>query len=87
VLSDSSFVRHLHGKRQLTSNVNLTVLLAGGGFKHASHLAFDTQHNYPLPNLYVSMLQRLGFEIDRIAPAPTSCAVLIRPKRDARRKL
>ncbi|MFO0960147.1 MAG: DUF1552 domain-containing protein [Isosphaeraceae bacterium] len=46
---------------------NLPVILAGGGFKHAGHLAFDTSRNYPLPNLYVSMLQRLGLETDRFA--------------------
>ena len=38
------------------------VLLAGGGFRHGQHLAFDKQNNYPLSNLYVSMLQRLGLE-------------------------
>jgi hypothetical protein len=32
-------------------------------------MAFDTQHNYPLPNLFVSMLQRLGLEADRFASA------------------
>ena len=46
---------------------NLPVLLAGGGFKHGRHLAFDTQHNYPLPNLFVSVLQRMGLETDRFA--------------------
>lgn len=44
------------------SNYNLPVLLAGGGFKHGQHLAFDTKNNYPLTNLFVSMLQRLGLE-------------------------
>ncbi|MCE9534350.1 MAG: DUF1552 domain-containing protein [Planctomycetes bacterium] len=44
------------------SNVNLPVLLAGGGFKHGQHLAFNTQNNYPLSNLYLSMLHRLGIE-------------------------
>ena len=46
---------------------NLPVVFAGGGFKHGKHLAFDTQNNYPLPNLYVSMLQRLGMEVDQFA--------------------
>jgi hypothetical protein len=41
---------------------NMPMLLAGGGFKHGQHLAFDTTNNYPLANLYVSMLQRLGIE-------------------------
>jgi len=46
---------------------NLPILFAGGGFKHGQHLAFDTQDNYPLPNLFVSMLQRMGLEVDRFA--------------------
>lgn len=46
---------------------NMPMLLAGGGFKHGQHLSFDKQKNYPLPNLYVSMLQRLGLETDKFA--------------------
>src|SRR5437762_2339706 len=48
---------------------NLPVIFAGGGFKHGQHLAFDTLHNYPLPNLFVSMLQRMGLETDKFASA------------------
>ena len=44
------------------STTNLPILFAGGGFKHGQHLAFDSQQNYPLPNLFVSMLQRIGLE-------------------------
>jgi hypothetical protein len=44
---------------------NMPVLLAGGGFKHGQHLAFDPKDPPPLCNLYVSMLQRLGVEADR----------------------
>ena len=50
------------GSANSHSNANLPVLLAGGGFRHGDHLAFDTENNYPLSNLYVSMLQRLGVE-------------------------
>lgn len=46
---------------------NMPTLFAGGGFKHGQHLAFDTKHNYPLPNLFVSMLQRLSLETDKFA--------------------
>ena len=46
---------------------NLPTLLAGGGFRHGRHLAFDTERNYPLPNLFVSMLQRMGLEAERFA--------------------
>ena len=55
------------GNANAHSNDNLPVLLAGGGFKHAGHLAFDKKKNYPLPNLFVSMLQRMGIESDRFA--------------------
>jgi hypothetical protein len=50
------------GSANSHSNVNLPMLLAGGGFKHGQHLAFDTQNNYPLANLHLSMLHRLGIE-------------------------
>jgi hypothetical protein len=55
------------GSANSHTNLNLPVMLAGGGFKHGQHLAFDAQNNYPLSNLYVSMLQRLGMEIDAFA--------------------
>jgi len=44
---------------------NLPVLLAGGGFKHGQHLAFDSKTGPPLSNLYVSMLQRIGIDADK----------------------
>jgi hypothetical protein len=53
--------------KHLTTNV--PVLFAGGGFKHGRHLAFDTTQNYPLPNLFVSMLQRMGFDDEKFASA------------------
>jgi hypothetical protein len=46
---------------------NLPTLFAGGGFRHGKHLAFDRERNYPLPNLFVSVLQRLGIDEDRFA--------------------
>ena len=48
-------------------NRNMPMLLAGGGFQHGQHLVFDKVNNEPLPNLYVSMLQRLGIETDRFS--------------------
>jgi Protein of unknown function (DUF1552) len=44
---------------------NLPVLLAGGGFRHGQHLAFEPQSAPPLSNLYLTMLQRLGLETDK----------------------
>lgn len=51
---------------------NLPVLLAGGGFKHGRHLAFDPQSPPPLSNLYVTMLQRLGLETDRFGSSTST---------------
>ncbi len=51
---------------------NLPVILAGGGFRHGQNLVFDRNTNYPLPNLFVSMLQRLGLETDRFASSTGS---------------
>ena len=55
------------GNANAHDNHNLPVLLAGGGFKHGQHLTFDQKQNYPLPNLFVSMLQRMGLEADKFA--------------------
>ena len=46
---------------------NLPTIFAGGGFRHGQHLGFNTERNYPLPNLFVSMLQRMGLEVDQFA--------------------
>jgi hypothetical protein len=43
---------------------NMPVLLAGGGFKHGTHLAFDRKNNTALCRLFVSIMQRLGVEGD-----------------------
>jgi hypothetical protein len=51
------------GNSNTHETTNLPILLAGGGFKHGQHLAFDRANNTPLCNLYVSMLQRLGLEV------------------------
>ena len=65
-LLDSTMVLYgtCMGSANSHSNANLPALLAGGGFKHGQHLMFDTKNNYPLSNLHVSMLQRLGIEAD-----------------------
>lgn len=43
------------------SNKDLPVLLAGGRFQHGQHLAFEPGST-PLSNLYVSVLNQLGFD-------------------------
>jgi hypothetical protein len=52
------------GNASSHDNRNMPILLAGGGFQHGQHLAFDLSRNPPLSNLYVQMLQRLGLAVD-----------------------
>ena len=51
------------------TNRNLPIVLAGGDFSHGSILAFDAGHPHrpPLANLFVTMLQKFGVEVDSFA--------------------
>jgi hypothetical protein len=53
------------GNASAHTSDNLPILLAGGGFRHAGHVAFDRKNNKPLSNLFVRILQDLGIEMDR----------------------
>ena len=55
------------GNASAHDNRNMPVLFAGGGFKHGQHLAFDQKNNYPLPNLFLSALHRLGLNEEKFA--------------------
>ena len=65
---------HMHSGGH--DNRNLPILLAGGSFPHGRHLAFDRDHNRPLANLYVTMLRRLGLEIERFASSTSPMSEL-----------
>lgn len=56
------------GSASSHSTSRLPILLAGGGFKHGQHLVVapqgDPEQNAPLSNLFVALLQHLGFETD-----------------------
>jgi hypothetical protein len=53
------------GNGNAHTNLNLPVILAGGGFKHGEHHQYESRA--PLANLYVSMLERFGVETKRFA--------------------
>jgi Protein of unknown function (DUF1552) len=55
------------GNASSHDNRNMPVLFAGGGYQHGRHLAFDRTNNYPLPNLYLSTLHRMGLEFESFA--------------------
>ena len=50
----------LHGSNFGDANSHTTndmpVIFAGGGFTHGQHLAFPGDKNYPLPNLFRSVI-------------------------------
>ena len=46
---------------------NMPMLVAGGRLKHGQHLAFDRNSNYPLPNLFVSLMQSMGIPEEKFA--------------------
>ena len=46
------------------SNKDLPILVAGGGFRHGEHKSYSTERRVPLCNLYTTLLQRFGVEID-----------------------
>lgn len=60
------------GNASSHDNRNLPFILAGGGFRHGQHLAFDPQRNHPIGTLFVSMLQRLGIEADQFGSATST---------------
>jgi hypothetical protein len=64
------------GNASAHDNKNMPVLFAGGGFKHGQHLAFNQQDNYPLPNLYLSMLHRLGMQDESFATSTSEMSEL-----------
>lgn len=52
------------GNASSHDNKNLPIIVAGGGFRHGQHLAFDPKKHPPLCNLYVQFLNRLGADVD-----------------------
>ncbi|SMP43745.1 Protein of unknown function [Neorhodopirellula lusitana] len=53
------------GNASSHSNRDLPVLVAGGGFRHGSHVKL--REGTPLCNVFVTMMQKLGMEMDSFA--------------------
>ena len=43
---------------------NIPIIVAGGGYKHGTHIANDPDDHPPLANLFVEMAQRMGVETE-----------------------
>ena len=63
-LLDQTVILHASnlGNASAHTCANLPIVLAGGSFRHAGHIAFDKKDNKPLSNLFVRMLQQMGLE-------------------------
>jgi hypothetical protein len=77
-LLDQTMVLHAShmGNASSHSGDNLPIILAGGGFKHAGHVAFDRKNNTPLTNLFVTMLQQMGVEAESFGASTGSLSEL-----------
>ena len=65
------------GDANIHNNKNLPVILAGGGFRHGQHLAFNPHNNTPLCNVFVNMLQKMGIESDQFASSTGTLTGLV----------
>ena len=55
------------GNANAHTPVDLPILVAGGGFPHGQHVVHEGEHNAPLCNLFVTLLQNMGVETDAFA--------------------
>ena len=53
------------GNASAHTTSNLPILVAGGGFRHAGHIAYDRENNLLMSNLLLRMLQQMGVEADQ----------------------
>lgn len=62
------------GNASSHSNRDLPLVLAGGGFQHGEHKDYPKKGNRQTPacNLYVSMLQKFGLEVDQFGSSTGS---------------
>ena len=70
-LLDSSMVLYgsNFGDANRHTTTDMPVIFAGGGFRHGQHLAFPGERNYPLPNLFLSIIERMEIEAKTFASA------------------
>lgn len=52
------------GNANSHSAKDLPILVAGGPLSHGKHVSFDSEINTPLSNLFVTLLNTIGLEID-----------------------
>ena len=53
------------GNASAHSWMNLALVVAGGGFKHGSHIAYDQKNNEVFANLFVQIANKMNINIDK----------------------
>ena len=71
----SIFMSGCMGNASSHSNRRLPALLAGGGFKHQGHLKMPKLTE--MTNIYLTMLQNFGLEIDKFGPSTGTIGELV----------
>lgn len=66
------------GNANSHTNSDLPVILAGGGFRHGEYKQYpaESRRRVPLCNLYVSMLQQFGLEVDSFGTSTSTLSGL-----------
>jgi hypothetical protein len=64
------------GNASSHSNRDLPLLVAGGGFRHGEHRIYEPRPGLQTPacNLYLTLLQRFGLEVDRFGTSTGTLA-------------
>ena len=60
------------GNASSHNTTNLPIIVAGGGYKHGSHVAHDAKDNTPLCNLFVPLAQRMGVKTEKFGSSTKS---------------
>ncbi len=51
---------------------NLPIVVAGGPYRHGSYIAHNEKSNTPLANIFVSVAQQMGIELDRFGTSSSN---------------
>ena len=60
------------GNANAHTPVDLPILVAGGGFSHGQFIAHEGEHNAPLCDLFVTLLQNVGVETDQFGQSQST---------------
>ena len=63
------------GNANAHDTMNLPTFLAGGGYQHGRYVAHEQQHKTQLSNLFLTLLNSVGFETDRFGQSTSAMSL------------